>query len=152
MSKIKPTTAIIAQTATASKLASDVRPKWIETIARDQPLLNGNAYLVGATSGLKTFSAVLETQKFKSEGCISGLCTLQKHMLNVAKYNPPVHSASYTKMLSSTAEILSRSTPLTMKALNISRSYVSRIEKRALTKLYLYLTGENNINDFNITE
>ena len=27
------------------------------------------------------------------------------------------------------------------KRLNISRSYVSRIEKRALTKLYLYLTG-----------
>ena len=29
------------------------------------------------------------------------------------------------------------------KRLNISRSYVSRIEKRALTKLYLYLTNEN---------
>ena len=30
------------------------------------------------------------------------------------------------------------------KRLKISRSYVSRIEKRALTKLYLYLTNENN--------
>ena len=29
------------------------------------------------------------------------------------------------------------------KRLNISRSYVSRIEKRALTKLYLYLTQEH---------
>ncbi len=35
------------------------------------------------------------------------------------------------------------------KRLNISRSYVSRIEKRALTKLYLYLTGDNK-DDFQI--
>lgn len=36
------------------------------------------------------------------------------------------------------------------KRLNISRSYVSRIEKRALTKLYLFLTNEttNKFNDF----
>ncbi len=34
------------------------------------------------------------------------------------------------------------------KRLNISRSYVSRIEKRALTKLYLYLTNEST-NKFN---
>ena len=95
MSKIKPTTAIIAKTATALKSASDVRPKWIETIARDQRLLNSNAYLVGATSGLKAFSAVLETQRFKIDGCISGLSTLQKHMLNVEMYNPKIHNASY---------------------------------------------------------
>ena len=38
------------------------------------------------------------------------------------------------------------------KRLNISRSYVSRIEKRALTKLYLYLTGEESIKNFNISE
>ena len=37
------------------------------------------------------------------------------------------------------------------KRLNISRSYVSRIEKRALTKLYLFLTNEttNKFNDLN---
>ena len=38
------------------------------------------------------------------------------------------------------------------KRLNISRSYVSRIEKRALTKLYLYLTGEETIKSFNIND
>ena len=37
------------------------------------------------------------------------------------------------------------------KRLNISRSYVSRIEKRALTKLYLYLTSQNN-NKFYIKD
>ena len=36
------------------------------------------------------------------------------------------------------------------KRLNISRSYVSRIEKRALTKLYLFLTNEttNKFDNF----
>ena len=140
MSKLKSTTTIIAQTATALKLATDVRPKWIETIARDQRLLNGNAYLVGATSGLNTFSAVLETQRFKSEGCISGLCTLQKHMLNVAKYNPQIHNASYTTMLSSTAEILSRSTPLTLKALNISQLGMLERETATIMKTAKILT------------
>ena len=38
------------------------------------------------------------------------------------------------------------------KRLNISRSYVSRIEKRALTKLYLYLTGDSSLKEFKINE
>ena len=38
------------------------------------------------------------------------------------------------------------------KRLNISRSYVSRIEKRALTKLYLYLTGDDSLKDFKFNQ
>ena len=140
MSKLKPTATIIAQTATALKLASDVRPKWIETIARDQRLLNSNAYLVGATSGLKALGAVLEIQRFKIDGCISELSTLQKHMLNVTMYNPQIHNASYIKMLSSTAEILSRSTPLTMQVLNISRLGGLERETAAIMKTAKMLT------------
>ena len=131
MAKLKSYTTLIDQTSTTFKIAKNIRPNWIETIARDQRLMNGNTYLVGATSSLKAFSAVLETQRVKSRGGISGLYTLQKHMINVSKYNPPVHNASYTKMISSTSDILSRSTPLTIKALNISRLGASECETAA---------------------
>jgi len=140
MSKIKPTKTVLSQTATALKLSNDIRPKWIETVARNQYFVSSNSYLEGATSSLKAFSTILETQRFTSKGCISGLCTLQKHMLNVAKYNPPVHNASYAKILGSTAETLTRSTPLTMKALNISHLGTLECETATIMKAAKILT------------
>ena len=121
MAKLKPYTTLIDQTSTTLKITKDIRPKWIETIARDQRLFNSNASLIGATASLTTLDNVLETQRFTSTDCVRGLYTFQKHMLNVSKYNPEIHNASYTKIIGSTAKILSCSTPLTMKALNISR-------------------------------
>lgn len=141
MSKFKHTEMSIATTSSLLKLAGEVKPKWIETISRSQSLLNSNTYLTGATEGLKVFSVALETQRLKSIGAISGLNVFQSHMLDVSKFNPQLHNESYTRILSSVAETLSISTPLTIKALNISRIGMLECGTAAVMKTAKILTN-----------
>lgn len=134
MQKFKSTKKITTKLADKSKKVYSVKPSWIETINRSQTLLNVNNYHVGALSGVKTLATVLERQQYTMVGCVGALGTLQKHMLNITKFNPKIHSTRYKTMLAATADRLACITPLTMKMLNISRLSVLECETARIIK------------------
>lgn len=133
----KPTT---TKPSSRLKNTSTAHPIWIETVSHQNHLLNEKSYFVGAAEGAKCFSSLAKTFPVKIDGCISGITTLEKHMLNIAKYNPISHSKTYSRLLSSSLESLSRYTPLIGGALNIPQLGVLEQETAKLIKTAKILT------------